>query len=84
MPEKQPTKEEQDVWREELERRLDEEEKIEEEYSGSFTRASRQAKVKRAPQGQTVGGFAERFRANVGFARSKRKPEIKIVDKTKK
>ncbi|MFH2105353.1 MAG: type I 3-dehydroquinate dehydratase [Parcubacteria group bacterium] len=63
--------------------RLDEE-ALEEEYSGPSARTIQREKAKRAPQGQTKGGLAERLKSNRGFVRSRRQPTIKIIDKTKK
>ncbi|NQV13609.1 MAG: hypothetical protein HQ530_04910 [Parcubacteria group bacterium] len=58
-------------------------EELEEKYGEPSTRTVKREKEKRAPQGQTKSGLAQRIKTNKGFQRSSRQPKIKIVDKTK-
>ncbi|KKR48323.1 MAG: hypothetical protein UT86_C0007G0002 [Candidatus Magasanikbacteria bacterium GW2011_GWC2_40_17] len=55
---------------------------------GFIIKGERRAKIKHkeihGPVGGTRAGFAKRAVINKGFVRSKRKPEIVIIDKSKK
>ena len=68
----------------ELELESDEKEVLEEEHGGLSARTIRQEKAKRAPQGQTKGGLAQKVKVSRGFQRSSQQPKIKIIDKTNK
>lgn len=46
-------------------------------------RAKRKHKEIHGPVGGTRAGFAKRAEVNKGFVRSKRRPEVVIVDKTR-
>jgi len=46
------------------------------------SRTKRKHKEIYGPVGGTMAGFFKRAEANLGFKRSKRRPVIKIIDKT--
>ncbi len=50
----------------------------------SETRAKRKHKEIYGPAGGTRAGFAKKVEINKGYKRSKRKSEIKIIDKIKR
>jgi len=59
-------------------------EDLEELYGQPTARELKQQKKKRAPKGGTLSGQRKKVEVNKGYTRSKKKPLIKVIDRTKK
>lgn len=57
---------------------------IEKRIKKLLEREERAKKKKYAPKGATVGAQVQRTKESQFYLHSKRKPEIKVIDKTKK
>ena len=58
-------------------------EELDDLHGKPTVRELKQQKKKRAPKGGTLSGQRKKVEVNKGYTRSKKKPSIKVIDRTK-